>query len=459
MRRAMDRARMRGILPPLTIVVLVGIYAVVLHGVYAGQVSPAFDYLGYRYRDPGAGPLILSTAIAAGTALTLPRRLATASSVVLWVLFTVTVAPTVLMSTYTSYLDPARGLALAALVGMVFSIVALGQNPAPRPLGFRLRSPVVWTLVGLFTAATFVLLGVVQGLSFELVGILDVYDVRADFAEKLESVGILSYLVATQANVVNPWIAARGVLERRWWLVGVAIIAQLVLYSTTGYKHVLFAIAAWLVMLIVLQPRKERTPGSILLAGATAMVVVAAVVDQLLSTNLATSLFSRRFILTPGMLSTAYVRFFSDNPQAHLGYSVLRPFVDYPYDETPPYLVGAMITNGKVIASNANLFADGFANFGWLGVAGAGAVLLVYLRLVDRASVGLPILMSAIVLIIPAVALSNASVLTSMLSHGLVVAFGLLALTPRPHVGALGIDLAYLRSPRRRQSPVFRVRS
>jgi hypothetical protein len=58
-------------------------------------------------------------------------------------------------------------------------------------------------------------------------------------------------------------------------------------------------------------------------------------------------------------------------------------------------------------------------------------VLLVYLKILDRVSVGLPVGVAAMVMTMPAVALSNTSILTAMLSHGLVVAVILLALTPR----------------------------
>lgn len=456
-----QRAWAREFVISFLLVLLVGVYGIVLHWVYASYVSPAFDYLGYRYTPPTEDSMVVSWLIASGTALALPRRLDRPSSVVLWVLYAVTVAPTILMSTYTSYLSPTEGLILAAAVGGVFAVVSVAQNPEPRSLRLHVSQTTVWLIVIAISAATYATLWATQGLSFQFLSVLDVYDVRADFADELETVGILSYLVSTQANAINPWIAARGILERRWWVVAIAVLAQLILYSTTGYKHVLFAIGAWLVMLVVLRRRREKTRGSVLLIGATSLVVVAAVVDEVMNTNLATSLFSRRFILTPGMLSGAYVRFFSDNPQAHLGYSILRPFVDYPYDQSPPYIVGAMITNGSVIASNANLFADGYANFGWLGVIGAGAILLVYLRLVDRASVGLPIVVSAIVVIIPAVALSNASVLTAMLSHGLIVALGLLALTPRPTSPDALPPPAVASSRRRRasHSPALTVRS
>ncbi|MBM7469477.1 hypothetical protein JOD62_002025 [Microbacterium keratanolyticum] len=408
------------------------IYAFLLHWVYSTHVSPQFSYLGYRYEEPSPVAVTISVLITIGVAFALPRRLDRASSIVLWILFTVAVAPSILMAPYTSYVDEGVAIQIGFVVGATYALVALAQSPNPRPLNFHVRPRTLWIVLAVFSLVTYSLLLFTQGLRLNFLSILDVYDVRAEFADEVRRVGALGYLVTAQANVINPLLAAVGLTRRNWPLLTTAVAAQLVLYSTTGYKHVLFAVLAWAVMALLLRAHGKMTHANLIMWGASAMVLVAAVADALISTNIATSLFSRRFILTPGLFTSVYVGFFSENPQAHLGYSVLAPFVDYPYDVPPPYLIGDWIAGDPAMSSNANLFADGFANFGFLGMIGAGAVLLVYLRLLDRAAVGLPIVLVGFVTVIPSVALSNSSILTSMLSHGLVAAWLALALMGRP---------------------------
>lgn len=435
------------LLPPL-----VCAYAFALHWVYSTLVSPQYSYLGYRYSAPTELSAVVSVLMAIVVSLALPRRLNRASSIMLWILYTVTVAPSILLAPYTSYLDEATAIQVGITVGVTFIIVSLSQSTDPKPLQFSVSPTSLWLVLALVSSVTYALLFFTQGLSFSFLSILDVYDVRADFADEVRQVGILSYLVATQANVVNPLIAALGVQRRNLLLIATAVGGQLVLYATTGFKHVLFAVLAWVIMLVLLRRKKATGPrGASILVGAVGVIVISAIVDVIMSTNLATSLFSRRFILTPGVFTSAYVRYFSDNPQAHLGYSVLAPFVDYPYQTTPPYLIGAWIANDPEMSSNANLFADGFANFGWLGIVGAGAVLLIYLRVIDRASAGLPMTLVGLVTVIPSVSLSNSSILTSMLSHGLVAAVVLLALLPRPtpdHASEGSADLPPAVEPR-----------
>lgn len=406
-------------------------YSWVLHWAYSELVAPSFSYLGYRYAEPSVEAMVFAWIIATCVAYALPLRVSRPSAIMLWVLYVVTVAPTILMAPYTSYLDDATALTLAIVIGLIFAIVALFQTQTPRALAWSVSPTTLWLILGLFSVATYLLLVFTQGISVSSLNLLDVYDVRAEYADEVRDVGLLGYLVTTQANVVNPIIVARGMVTRRWTLVAVAVFGQFVLYSTTGFKHMLFAILAWLVMYLLLRRKGASTRGSSLLWGAAALILVAALIDEAAESNLMTSLFSRRFILTPGAFTSVYVKFFSENPQVHLGHSILRPFVDYPYDQTPPYVIGVWLARDRTMAANANLFADGYANFGWLGMIGAGAVLLVYLRVIDRAAAGLPIIFSALVVVIPAVALSNTSVLTAMLSHGLLAAVILLALIPR----------------------------
>jgi len=415
------------ILIPLAVIV----FAIALHWVYADLISPPFAYLGYRYREPSTEPVILSVVIAIVTAMALPRRIERASSVVLWVLYVVTVAPTILMSTYTPYRTDEQGLVLGLVVALVFIGVCLGVRGKVRSLNFAVSPTSIWIVLIIISLITYVLLGLTQGLSFSFVALLDVYDLREEYAANLEGIGILSYLVFIQANVVNPLMVARGLFLRNHLWTAWGVIGQLILYSTTGFKGMLFAIPAWFIIAFILRRRKRAADGLTLVWGAAGLIIGSAIVDYLTNSMLVTSLLSRRFLATPGVFTQVYVQFFSENPQVHLGHSILKPFVDYPYQLTPPYVIGEWMAGLPTMAANANMFADGFANFGWAGLIGAGVVLLIYLKILDKVSVGLPIGFVGVIMTMPTVALSNTSILTAMLSHGLVAAVALLAIMPR----------------------------
>lgn len=409
------------------------VFALLLHWVYADLISPTFDYLGYRYREPTAAAFIIAVVIAIAAALALPRRLERASSVVLWLLFVVTVAPTILIAPYTPYRTDDQALILGGAVALIFMAVAWGVRGDIKPRSWGVSPTSIWFILIVISLLTYGLLAFTQGISLRLLSFVDVYDVREEYAGNLEGIGILSYLVFIQANVVNPLMVARGLFNRApvWTIAG--LLGQLILYSTTGFKGMLFAVPAWFIVAFVLRRKRRTTDGLVLVWGAGGLILISAVIDQLLNSILLTSLLSRRFLITPGVFTSVYAEFFSANPQVHLGHSILRPFVDYPYELTPPYVIGEWMAGLPTMAANANMFADGFANFGWIGMIGAGAVLLVYLRILDQVSVGLPLGVVGVVMTMPTVALSNTSILTAMLSHGLVAAILLLAVMPRDY--------------------------
>jgi hypothetical protein len=160
-------------------------------------------------------------------------------------------------------------------------------------------------------------------------------------------------------------------------------------------------------------------------------MVAAALADELQGGLLWTSLFARRFVITPGLLTSVYVDFFDENPSAMFGRSFLRWWVDSPYERSIALEVGQYLQPGGTVAANANLFADGFANFGHVGMVGTGLVLLAFLRFVDWAARGLPLTVAAMVMLMPSITLTNTSLTTAMLSHGLALGTLVLAVAPR----------------------------
>ena len=407
-------------------------YSLTLHWVYANLVTGAFAYLGYRYSPPTPWIAVLSWIIVVGVAISLPKRIVRPSSIVLWLLFLIAAAPGMLMAGYVGFLSDIDALSTSFLLGLSFLIVSLGVRRCQptKPLTLPFSQTTFWIAIAVFSFVTYGLMLFTVGISIQFVAILDVYDVREQYSAALAGAGVLGYLISTQANVINPLIIVRGLYSKRWGLVALGVAGQGLLYSTTGFKTILFSVPALIIVALIFRFNLRPNP-LMLLWGATLMMVGSAAMDYIVNSNIWTSLFSRRFILTPGLLTAAYIAFFSESPKALLGYSVLAPWVEYDYDFAPPKVIGQWVTGSPLTAMNVNIFADGFANFGWLGMLGAAIVLLIYLRVLDRAAHGLPAAVSALVILMPTIAMSNASILTSMFSHGLVVAVVFLVLAPR----------------------------
>lgn len=409
------------------------LYAWILHWVYANFISPKFAYLASRYSATTLDAHLITYLIALAVLFCLPSRIKQPSAVVLWVLFIVAAGPTILMAPYTSYLEKSEALLLSSVVGASYIVAAWMQNNTPKPLKIPQVSTTSFKIVvAVVIGSMYTLLIFTQGLSFRFLDINNVNDVRDDVMLTFNAVPILAYSVPILTNVINPFLLSLGLYYRKWTYALLALLGQYILYSTTGAKHIIFSVAACFVIYFLLRKKGTSARGITLLWGTTGLMVISLIIDTWTGDIIWTSLFSRRFLTIPGSLSSAYVHFFTENPKAYLAHSVLSPFIHYPYQWTPPYVVGEWLMGSYGMAASVNLFADGFLNFGYFGLLGATIILGVYLRLLDRAAYGLPILISGITMVISGVVLSNSAVLTSLSTHGLIFALFILAIAPRP---------------------------
>ncbi len=427
--RVLDRA-------PLVVLVVLA-YVAVLHYVYARHIAPYFTYLQYAYRPPDPLGYAIAITLAVVLALVLPRRLARPSHLVAWVLFIVAVVPAIVVPQFAPALSRADALELAVWVAVAYLPVAvLGTRRALRGFVPRLPLPArtFWVLLFAGYAALNGYVLATVGLRLELPSLTAVYGVRAEFATEEESSSALLYVVPLLANVVNPVVLVRGLWARRWLWVLAGVLGQLFIYSVSGNKTaVLSPVALGAVFLLFRLVRRPPPAVAFLLAAPTVAVAMLAL-DRWTGSAQGdwTSLIVRRFLVTPGLLTAGYVQVFDDLDKARLAHSVLAPFLDYPYAQEPPPLVGAAFFGDPDTHANANLLADGFANFGYPGLVAACLVFVVLLWTVDDAADGLPAGLSCLVFLMPALALADSGILTTMLTHGFLAAVVLCALAPRP---------------------------
>ena len=94
-------------------------------------------------------------------------------------------------------------------------------------------------------------------------------------------------------------------------------------------------------------------------------------------------------LVTPGLVTAGYVQVYRrhrEGPPRALDLRVVRSAV--PYRVEPPDLVGAQFFGRPETHANANWLADGYANFGYLGMVLASLVLIALLWTIDDATPG-----------------------------------------------------------------------
>jgi hypothetical protein len=147
------------------------------------------------------------------------------------------------------------------------------------------------------------------------------------------------------------------------------------------------------------------------------------------------SLFIRRLVITPGLLTGLYFEYFSDNPVFLWSHSILSSFVEQPYSLPPAFLIGFEYFGSDVTSANANLWADGFANAGLGGPLVVSLLAGLFFRFADWVAVGRSTL-GFLAWLAPSFALVNSAFLTSVLTHGLLATVVLVLTIPRRFCGS-----------------------
>lgn len=413
----------------IAVIVATGVFLAAIHVSYQYLVAPKFGYMKLTYSSPNVAVYAVMIALLLALAAILPVGLTRPADLWLWVVYLFVVVPSLMVSELADTLEAWPQLMLGCVVAATFAVIILaGRIPSGWLTGWIRPLPphLFWTLIALYTVVTFGLIVATGNLRLSLPGLGDVYAIRRAGGD---STGLMSYLISTQATVVNPLLMTVGIIRRRPIPLVAGLVAELLLYASGGHKSVLFSIPLVLIIGFLYRGGRQLAGATLVWAVAGA-VGVAAIIDKLADTIWVTSLFTRRLIDIPGVLTGAWINVFAGQPKAHYAYGFLSAFLPYPYSVTPPFLVSGVYFNQPTTNANANLFASGYANFGWLGIGFEAAALAVLVLLANACAHRVPLIAAAMLLAAPSVSLVNGSVFTSLLSHGVAGVFLVLAFAP-----------------------------
>jgi hypothetical protein len=269
------------------------------------------------------------------------------------------------------------------------------------------------------------------GVHVRLLSFSDVYSVRAVFTE--QAPGVLGYLLDWQAGAINPLLIICGIRGRRGLPLAAGVAGDLLIYSVTGYKSVLFSVLVITAFLAAMrQPgRASKFPaaGSRIAWAFASVVAVSIAIDTAGHSIAWTSLFVRRLSLVAGVNTGYYFQHFAAMPQAHLAYGPAGRILGTAGTVPPAAQIAAAVYHSSG-DPNANLWADAYANFGHGGVIGFTLILAVFLWFYDRAARGTDPCAAAVLLAAASVNLANSALLTCLLTHGMLLALLLVTLWP-----------------------------
>lgn len=355
----------------------------------------------------------------------MPKSSRKLSTVIVWLLILMSYIPVL---TIFAMKDESRifTYAITAFWIAVFHLLRLPDISLP---SLKHKKLVSYLILACLSVIAFLINYVYFGFSINtnLIDLTKVYGVRVKYGEA--NAPLAGYFFNWQAFILNPILCAIFVLRKRCLWAALIVVFQLYLFSTTGHKTYLFTIP---LALALMWASGHKNPLAYIAIGFTVLTLLGMLSYLLMGDVIIPSLFPRRVLFIPALTYFLYYDFFSEHDLLYLSTQrIFRLFLDYPYDVSTPHLIGGVYYNQPKMGVNTGIVGDAYMNFGFLGLILWSVLLAAVLKLADSCSKGRDIRIGIVAIAAPIVALTNSALLTSLVSHGLLLAFMLLYLMPK----------------------------
>lgn len=400
-------------------------YLCMLFWVYVNVLAPHHTFFAFNKGSTTWSWTAFVLALA--PILLLPMRFRTISDGILWVIYLLIAAPSILLVQPIIGI-PLFGLAFGLIVALALAACVASLPPLALPrlelsndafLGLLLM---IWCVSNGYLLAKY-------GITAHLPSLGHVYAIRAAFYSGASPLVI--YVVNWTANVVNVLllIVCMHTKGRRSWLL-LAVLSQLDMYGLTSYKIILVPLVLVPTILLIKDVWWRRS-FAVWAWGLMALLVIGTLAGYVFS-PIVLGLIDRGY-LAPPALTALYYQYFQQHPLPAPVYAGFRWFYGAagPY-QAPQYIIGSLAVFPIKIDANANLFADGYANFGWWGFVIIGLMLGVCLWFIKAVCRGLELRVTIALFFIATLALVNAGLPTALLTHGLFFTMVFAYLMPRP---------------------------
>ena len=402
------------------------LYKVLLDISYVDILAPNYEYAGFHL-ELSFGTMLFSYLLLFCVVFWIPKEYRSPSDFLFFFLLIMAYIPVL-----TLYACGGEDLYYTVLHTLFWICCGVAIRFCPEITLPRLKEKtarrLLYCVFGFFACYCLVAVWRNFGLSFSF-SIDDVYEQRA--AYKTASIPFAGYFFNWCGNVVFPGMAVYWLLKKRWLLCLIPLALQILLFSATGMKSMLFA-PVFLIMALVLLRFRQKLPWCL---GAFASIAAGSgMIYELTGQIMPFSLMVRRLLLLPAKLSFYYYDFFSVTDKLLLSHSALSFLNSYPYDATPALMIGRLYEKTETVANNG-LVADGYMNFGVLGVFIWAVLLAVMLRLVDTVGKGKDDKFIIACFIVQTVNLTNSAFFTTLMTHGFLFALFFVWLAPNPIPG------------------------
>ena len=407
---------MRLTLPSISFFLLLILLKLLLDWSYVNFVSVLFGYAGFDL-NIDAIKYLESWALYFLAAIFLNHQLRNPSDFLLFIFFSITLAPmlTLFGLSVQSRLYMYSVVLVFVMIGTILKIPDIKIPHVKNGNTLMLTVTVLFISVSL---AQMFVSGSFTRINFDL---SKVYDFRDVVGEKLIT-GLWAYIVPWTTKIFTIILLAYALLKKKYLIALGLILFQILLFGITSHKAVavypVFAIGLYIF-------RNSRYINLYIIASLILFLTLCILTYIIFDSKILPSLFLRRLFFVPALLKYQYFEFFSNNQYVLWSNSIFSSFIDYPYSLPPVNLMGSFYYGKPEMGANTGFIATSYMHFGFLGMFFIGFAVAILLKLADTFAMGnKPAWFYLSFLSVPFFGLFvNAAFLTSLLTHGLGIAF------------------------------------
>jgi hypothetical protein len=209
---------------------------------YIHYLYPTWAYFGLEYYPPATKYLVLGWVLSLLPSLWMPIHLTRPSQLAYWVLYIITIVPSMFVPLYVA-IDPPTEVSLLMIVLFVgFAITGLSYLLPLLPLRpVTMSRKAFWRIFGVVAAGLVFWVWAVFHSHLKIVSFGDIYDQRNRATDLAEGT-MVSYAIMGLTGAIGPFLMGCGLYYRRRLLLLAGILGQLLVYAAIGTKGSILSI-------------------------------------------------------------------------------------------------------------------------------------------------------------------------------------------------------------------------
>lgn len=252
----------------------------------------------------------------------------------------------------------------------------------PKNIAYR-NKDIIRTIAIIIPLSVIIITFSYNGLKINL-NIENAYELRSEWSSS-SMPNIFNYYLPYAARI-TPILLVITLAQRRIGLSSLLIFSQLVSFSFGGMKFTLFA----LILGILFNFFGKKINSKKIIIYFTLFVCVCLIECLLLKDQppMFTAYSIRRISFIPNQIGYYFFSFSQTNGYLYFSESFLRGFLEYPYSQAFPHVIGNYAFGLPDMGANTGLFAEGFSQVGWLALPIYSILYTIIFRLYSACANG-----------------------------------------------------------------------